>query len=116
MGRNTKVLNEQTIMNPYLRPGTKNAREFDEYNKHNLDDASRYVTQEDIDKVNNNISFVIGYDDVDLMPALKKGDTLNVGKTKSVQAYIAYSNGLKLMVIMVQREAILNQQNYQREI
>ncbi len=48
MGRNTKVLNEQTIMNPYLRPGTKNAREFDEYNKHNLDDASRYVTQEEI--------------------------------------------------------------------
>lgn len=30
------------------------------------------------------------------MPALKKGDTLNVGETKSVQAYIAYSKWIEI--------------------
>jgi len=54
------------------------------------------VTQEDIDKVNNNISFVIGYDDGDLMQALKENDTLEAGQIRKIQAYVSYSKWVEV--------------------
>ncbi len=46
------------------------------------------VTQEDIDKVNDNIFFTIMYQDATV---LKVGDSLNVGETKHIYSYLVYA-------------------------
>ena len=51
------------------------------------------VTQADIDKVNDNISFVMAYgqgNNVENGNLLKAGDTLNAGESKNITVVIAY--------------------------
>ena len=57
-------------------------------------DNDGVVTQSDIDKVENNISFIIGYIESDEVlggTLLKQNDTLNAGKSKSIAIVISYS-------------------------
>ena len=57
------------------------------------------VTQADIDKVNDNISFVMAYgqgNNVENGNLLKVGDTLNAGESKNITVVIAYDKFVEI--------------------